>query len=187
MFLEHGSIWSFENGQRPESRAAASILPLVDELPVTAAAHQALRQELAKLRQEKAQFAEQLRLVREFGDTANNDEYLAIREEEAVVDARLARLEDILDRTRIVGAAESADTIAIGSSVTVLDRGAGEPYDYVIDSAHAPVARGAVSAVSPVGKALLGRKPGEVVTVQLPRKGRTRELEVVAVRPLETP
>jgi transcription elongation factor GreA len=187
MFLENGSIWPVENGRRPESRAAASMLPPVDELPVTAAAHQALRQELVKLRQEKAQFADQLRLVREFGGTANNYEHLAIREEEAVVDARLARLEDIIDRARIVGAAESADTIALGSSVTVLDRGVGEPYDYVIDSAHAPVARNAVSAVSPVGKALLGRKAGEVVTVQLPRKGRTRELEIVAVRPLETP
>ena len=158
-----------------------------DALPVTAAAHEALQRELVKLRQVKARFAEQLRLAREFGDTANNDEYLAIREEEAVVDTRLARLEDIFERARIVDAAESADTIAIGSSVTVLDRGAGEPYDYVIDSAHAPVARGAVSAVSPVGRALLGRKAGEVVTVQLPHKGRTRELEIVAVRPLTSP
>jgi transcription elongation factor GreA len=187
MFLENGSIHPFEHRRRRERLAAASILPPADELPVTAAANQALQHELVKLRQEKAQFAEHLRLVREFGDTTNNDEYLAIREEEAVVDARLDRLEDILGRACVVGPAESADIIAIGSLVTVLDRGAGEPFDYVIDSAHAPVVPGAVSAVSPVGKALLGRKAGEVVTVQLPRKGRTRELEIVAVRPLETP
>ena len=158
-----------------------------ERLPVTATAHRGLQQELAALRRARAQFAEQLRLVREFGDTANNDEHLAIREEEAVVQARLARLEDVLSRVRVVGPAESSDTIAIGSRVTVLDRGSGEPYDYVIDGAHGQTMPGAVSAVSPVGRALLGRRAGEVVTVELPRKGRVRELEVVAVRPLETP
>src|SRR4051794_19790317 len=103
--------------------------PLPDDaLPVTAAAHHALQRELVKLRQEKARFAERLRLVREFGDTANNDEYLAIREEEAVVDTRLARLEDIMDRASIVGAAESAGTVAIGSSGALFDRGRRGPF-----------------------------------------------------------
>src|SRR4051812_3492232 len=138
MFPENGSIWPLEHARRRELSAAPSTLRSADELPVTPAAHHALQKELATLRQEKAQFSDLLRLVREFGDPANNDEYLAIREEEAVVDARLARLEDILDRARVVDPAESSDTIAIGSSVTVLDRGAGEPFDYVIDSAHAP-------------------------------------------------
>jgi transcription elongation factor GreA len=159
-----------------------------DALPVTAAAYEALEEERDRLRDEKLhQFPERLRLAREFGEATGNDEYLAIREDEAVVDARLARLEDILSRARIVGPAESDDTIAIGSSVTVLDVGSGEPFDYVIDSAHAPIGRNAVSAVSPVGKALLGRRPGEVVTVELPRKGRTRELEILAVKPLLGP
>src|SRR4051812_22611894 len=174
MFIENDSILAPDHARHP--RPPTAPVPLAGELPVTAPAHQALRHELAKLRQEKAQFADQLRLVREFGDTANNDEYLAIREEEAVVDARLARLEDIVDRARVVDSAESADTIAIGSSVTVLDRGAGETFEYVIDGAHAPVVPGAVSAVSPVGKALLGRRPGEIVTVEVPGKGRMREL-----------
>lgn len=156
-----------------------------DELPVTAAAHQALQRERDKLRDEKLhQFPERLRLVREYGDSANNDEHLAIREEEAVVDARLRQLEGILSRAKVVGSAESDDTIAIGSSVTVLDIGSGESIDYVIDSAHAPFAPRAVSAVSPVGRALLGRRLGEVVTVLLPRKERTRELEIVAISPL---
>jgi transcription elongation factor GreA len=163
-------------------------VPAVDELPVTAAAYRALEEERDQLLHEKLhQFPERLRQVREFGGTANNDEYLALREEEAVVDARIARLEDILSRARVVGPAESDDTIAIGSSVTVLDLGKNEPFDYVLDSAHAPAAPNAVSVVSPVGKALLGRRPGEVVTVELPRRGQTRELEVLAVRPLVGP
>jgi transcription elongation factor GreA len=159
-----------------------------EELPVTAAAHAALVEERDKLLDEKHhQFPERLRMAREFGDGSNNDEYFAIREEEAIVDARLARLDDILSRARVVDPDRSEDTIAIGSSVTVLDFASGEPVDYVIDSAHAPAAPRAVSVVSPVGKALLGRRSGDVVIVDLPRKGRTRELEVLDVRPLVGP
>ena len=185
MFVESNPIAPAGGGSQRD-RFGSTFLGRHD-LPVTAAAYRALERERESLRMEKWRFAEHLRSVREFGDTANNDEYLAIREDEAVVDARVARLEDILGRARIVDSSHAADTIAIGSSVTVLDLGAGEPFDYVIDSAHAPVAPSAVSAVSPVGRALLGRQPGEVVSVQLPRKGRTRELEIVAVRPLERP
>jgi transcription elongation factor GreA len=155
-----------------------------DELPVTATAYRALERERQSLSNEKSLFAEQLRLVREFGDAANNDEYLAIREEEAVLDARLARLDDILSRARIVNPGGPGDIVAIGSLVSVLDLGVNETFDYVIDSAHAPAAPNAVSAVSPVGKALLGRSCGAKVTVHLPRKGRVRELEVLAISPL---
>jgi transcription elongation factor GreA len=159
--------------------------PAGDDLPVTAAAHQALESERAALRHEKLrELPERLRLVREFGDIANNDEYHAIREEETLLDARLARLDDILSRARIVDPAGSDGTIAIGSSVTVREHASGRSFDYVIDSAHAPAAPHAVSAASPVGRALLGRSIGDVVVVDLPRKGRTRELEVVAVGPL---
>jgi transcription elongation factor GreA len=181
MFVEENFIWAGRN-DHPAVNSGAT-----DELPVTPAAYRALEQERESLRREKSQFAEQLRFVREFGDTANNDEYHAVREEEALLDARVARLEDILSRATIVDAAHTDGTIAIGSVVTVLDLGAREPFDYVIDSAHAPVAPNAVSAVSPVGKALLGRRPGDVVTVQLPKKGRTRELEILAAQPLESP
>jgi transcription elongation GreA/GreB family factor len=55
--------------------------------------------------------------------------------------------------------------------------------DYVIDSAHAALAPGTVSAVSPVGAALLGRRRGERVTVELP-KGRKLKLQVLAIKPL---
>jgi transcription elongation factor GreA len=189
MFLEDDPMWPDNNDGRHRGQPPPAWHPPADDqLPLTAAAHRALRQERDKLRKEKRhQFPARLRLVREFGDGSNNDEYLAIREEETVVDARLARLEDILNRALIVDPAESDGTVAIGCAVTVLDLGAGEPFDYVIDSAHAPIAPNAVSAVSPVGKALLGRSPGDLVIVELPRKGRTRELEILAVTPLSMP
>jgi transcription elongation factor GreA len=156
-----------------------------DELPVTAAAYEALQRERDKLRDERLrQFPERLRLAREAGDAGSNDEHLAIREEEAVVDARLRLLEDIVSRAKVVPEGESEGTVALGSSVTVLDSSSGEPIDYVIDSAHAAAKPRSVSAASPVGRALLGRGIGDRVTVSLPRKGRTRELEILAITAL---
>ena len=176
--------WS-ANGGRVEELPALSRDGAGDELPVTAAAYAALERERDELRDEKLrQFSERLRVAREYGDAASNDEHLAIREEEAVLDARLRRIEDILSRAKVVAAPESDDRVAIGSSVTVLDSDSGEPIDYVIESAHAPAKPRAVSVVSPVGRALLGRSTGDIVTVSLPRNGRTRVLEILAIAPL---
>jgi len=150
-------------------------------IPVTAAAHTALSAELDELLAAKARkLPERLRTAHGNGGSGK-DEYLAILEEEAVLDARIARLDDILARAETVDSATSNDTVAIGCSVTLRDKSAGTSVEYTIASAHAETAPGSVSAVSPVGSALLGRRRGESVTVTLPR-GRTREFEVVAIR-----
>lgn len=176
--------WS-ANGGRLEQLPDAPRDAASDELPFTAAAYASLQREIEKLRDEKLrQLPERLRHAREYGDAASNDEHLAIREEEAVLDARLRRLEDILGRAKVVAAAPSESEVALGSSVTVLDAGSRKPIEYVIGSAHDVGAPQAVSAVSPVGRALLGRRIGDVVTVALPRGGRTRELEILAITAL---
>jgi transcription elongation factor GreA len=155
-----------------------------DDLPVTADTHHALEREVEKLRSEKErEIPERLRAARENGDGSSNDEFFAIREEEMVIDARLARLEDILSRARITAPVQSTTTVAVGSTILVKDLESGEEIDYLIGSAHATFPPGAVSAVSPVGAALLGRRAGEQVTVQLPT-GRQRNLKVLAIKPL---
>ena len=152
-----------------------------DEVPVTDGAHQALQQNLASLRVEQSAIPARLRVAREFGDTSNNDEHLAIREEEAVLATRIARLEDILARATEVDHPGEEDSVTIGSTVTVVDVDTRERLDYVIGSAHGVLSRGTVSALSPVGQALLGRSVGERVYVELPR-ARRRELELREVR-----
>lgn len=162
-------------------RGAAGATSTADEVPVTAAARQILEQDLASLRVEQRAIPGRLRVAREFGDTANNDEHLAIREEEAVLARRIARLEDILSRATEVDHAGEDGSVTIGSTVTVVDADTRERLEYVIGSAHGVLSRGTVSALSPVGQALLGRRVGERVSVELPR-GRRRELELSAVR-----
>jgi transcription elongation factor GreA len=156
---------------RPSDDGAARV-------PITAVARQRLERELASLRLERQRdIPRRLRVAREFGDVANNDELLAIREEEAVLATRIARLEDILTRAAIVGRGDGDDSAAVGSRVSVLDVDTGERLEYVIDGAHGARRPGLVSALSPVGRALLGRRRGERVSIELP-SGRRRKLEL---------
>jgi transcription elongation factor GreA len=174
LLLEKNSVRSV-NGQAV--RAATGAISTSDEVPVTAVARQALEQTLASLRGEQRAIPARLRVAREFGDMANNDEHLAIREEEAVLVTRIARLEDILSRATEVDHAGEEESVTIGSTVSVVDVDTRKRLDYVIGSAHGILSRGTVSALSPVGQALLGRRVGERVSVQLPH-GRQRELEL---------
>jgi transcription elongation factor GreA len=150
-------------------------------IPVTAVALAALKADLDKLIAQKTRLIpDRLRASHQYGSGSGNDEYLAVLEEEGVLDARIARLEDILSRAETVDPATSNETVAIGCRVTLLDKSSGTTMQYAIASAHADTPPGSVSAASPVGAALLGRRPGESVTVTLPG-GHTRELEVIAI------
>jgi transcription elongation GreA/GreB family factor len=88
---------------------------------LTEAARRALLRQLSDLREEqRREIPARLRIAREFGDTANSDEYLAIREEEAVLAARIARFEDILARATVVEPADGDELVAAGSEVVVV-------------------------------------------------------------------
>jgi transcription elongation factor GreA len=161
--------------------AAIGATSTSDEVPLTIGARRALEQNLASLRVEQRAIPARLRVAREFGDTSNNDEHLAIREEEAVLAQRIALVEGILARATAVDHPGEEDSVKIGSTVTVVDVDTQERFDYVIGSAHGVLSRGTVSALSPVGQALRGRRVGDRVSVELPR-ARRRELELREVR-----
>ena len=138
-------------GERQTVRLGRVKASYADEVPVTVAVREALERDLSSLRAEQREIPARLRTAREFGDTANNDEHLAIREEEAVLAARIAQLEDILLRAAVVERDGADDSVAIGCSVSVVDVETDEKFDYVIGSAHGVLSRGTVSALSPVG------------------------------------
>jgi transcription elongation factor GreA len=145
----------------------------------------ALKAELARLRARKAgEVAEQLRDARSFGHAAGNDELWAIREDEAIIDARIARLEEIIALARVAETATASSGVAaIGSVVQLEDAGTGTRALYRIVAVHDPApAPGItpVSAGSPIGRAIIGQSAGARVSVELPRGG-VRELRLVAV------
>jgi transcription elongation factor GreA len=142
---------------------------------------ESLEAELVVLRERKLrEISERLRDARDFGDAADNDEHMAIREEEVVLDARIAALEETIRRTRVSdGGTFRSGAVIIGSTVMVEDLDSGEADSYKIVGMHERIEPGEVSAASPIGQALLGRRAGERVTVDLPR-GRSRRLAIVA-------
>jgi len=138
-----------------------------------------LRAKLAALREViDVELPRRLRSAREFGDATGNDDYLQILEEEAVASARMRALAEVLAAARIVeGGAGSANVVAVGSTVTI--RTAGRMVSRRLVGAY-EAAGDAVSASSPIGRAVLGRSPGDRVLVELPN-GAEQEIEIVAV------
>ena len=154
----------------------------VPRVILTREGERALRAELERLRLSlNGEFTDRLREARGFGASGENDDYLQIKEEEAVLASRVRQLESLLGTAEIVDEASGGPgVVAIGSVVEVRNAGSGTVRKHRITGGFEPVEPGDVSANSPVGQALLGRAPGDAVEVELPND-RTATLEVVAV------
>ncbi|MBS1878491.1 MAG: GreA/GreB family elongation factor [Actinobacteria bacterium] len=154
----------------------------VPRVILTRAGEEAMRTDLARLRRRlDGEFTERLREARDFGGSHENDEYLQIKEEEAVLASRIRQLESLLGSAQIVEEQSEAEGIVtIGALVEVRNKKSGAVRKHRLTGGFEPVEAGDVSANSPVGEALLGRAPGETVAVELPN-GRTVRFEVVAV------
>ena len=140
-------------------------------------------QELESLRSShRAEVAERLRDARSYGTAVGDDDHLAILEDAAVDRGKIAQLERLVASATLVDDTLGDDGLAaLGSFVRVRDR-AGRHAEYEIVGRRSREAlQTQVTPASPVGKALLGARSGDVVRVLLPR-GRNRTLEVVAVR-----
>jgi transcription elongation GreA/GreB family factor len=150
---------------------------------LTREGRESLRRELARLRQElELEFPRRLREARAFGESHSNDDYLQIKEEEAVVASRLRQLEAVLASAKVVDDSPATDgRIRIGSTVELEDLASGRTSEHVLTGAHEQLATSDISASSPIGQALLGRMAGDEVTVELP-SARTAELKVRDVR-----
>jgi transcription elongation factor GreA len=153
-------------------------------LVLTVSGWHALQQELATRRARKEQeIAERLREARGFGEASVNDEYLAIQEEEAVLEAGIAGLEQLLDTAVILDEVEpSGDVVKVGTLVTVEGLNERGPATFEVVGSHQAARPEVISAGSPVGNALTGRAAGETVEVELPH-GHQRKLRVVAITP----
>ena len=148
---------------------------------LTEAGQEALLAELDELRAAKRwDIGGRLQDARGYGAAGANDEYHATREDEAIIDARIAALEGTLAQASVVDEHARPGVVGIGSIVTVDDVGNGAGARYRLVGSHEMRAPGDVSIGSPVGQALVGRRSGDVVVVALP-DGRTRELRIVSV------
>jgi transcription elongation factor GreA len=149
---------------------------------MTASTLDELREELERLRaRSRVEIAQQLREARAFGAGSNNDEFHAVREEQLVLEARIAALEETVARAAVVDPANAErGVMVIGSTVLVEDLDSGAVRQYRLASAHHSGGPDTISAASPMGRALVGATPGTVVTVDLPN-GRSRSVRLADV------
>ena len=128
-----------------------------------------LEDELHDLKVNKRrEIAGKIKEAREQGDLSENAEYDAAKDEQRDIEARIEEIEKILKNAEVVVEDEiDLDKISIGCKVKILDVEENEELEYkIVGSTEANSLKGKISNESPVGKALLGAKVGEVVTVE---------------------
>jgi transcription elongation factor GreA len=144
----------------------------VKEVILTREGYEKLKQEIEYLStQKRREVADRIRIAREFGDIAENAEYDDAKNEQAMLEHRIAQLEERLIAARVIEKRDiQKDVVSIGSRVKLRDIAAKKTFEYhIVGSAEANPAENKLSNESPVGKAILGRKKGEVVEVAAPR------------------
>ena len=128
-----------------------------------------LEDELQDLKVNRRQeVAQKIREAREQGDLSENAEYDAAKDEQRDIEARIEQLEKILKNAEVIDEDDVAiDSISVGCCVKVLDVEFDEELDFkIVGSTEANSLKGKISNESPVGKALIGKKVGDVITVE---------------------
>jgi transcription elongation factor GreA len=142
------------------------------EVILTAEGHKKLKEEIEHLSTVKRrEVAERIKQAREFGDITENSEYDDAKNEQAMLEHRIATLEERLKSARVVNKKEiPTGVVAVGTKVRLRDIDAKETIEYhIVGSAEANPAEYKLSNESPVGRAIMGHKKGETVEVSAPR------------------
>ena len=142
-----------------------------------------LQRELDELQTNKRrEVAERIREAREFGDISENAEYDDAKNEQMMLEQKIAQLEERLRSAQVINAEDlSTDAVRVGVTVNVKDEKTGDADKYtIVGSAEANPSERKLSNESPVGKALMGHKRGDTVDVSLPN-GRKRKLKITKI------
>ena len=142
-----------------------------------------LREELEHLTTVKRrEVAGRIKEAREFGDIMENSEYDDAKNEQALLEQRIAQLEERVRRATVVDQKQiDTGTVGVGVLVHVKDQKSGDSRKFqIVGSAEADPTENKLSNESPVGKALLGHKRGDLVTVEVPR-GPKRKLKITKI------
>ena len=145
---------------------------MLKEVILTPEGHAKLKDEIDHLSTVKRrEVAERIKQAREFGDISETSEYDDAKNEQAMLEHRIATLEERLKSARVIEKGEvKTDVVGVGTRVRLRDVDAKETVEYtIVGSAEANPAEYKLSNESPVGRAIIGRKKGETVEVSAPR------------------
>jgi len=140
------------------------------EVAITPEGLRRLEEELAYLRTTKRQeMAERIKQARDYGDLAENPEYEDAKNEQAFVEGRIMELEEMLRNARVIDAPAETGVVTLGSHVVLKDLEYGDVVEYeVVGPPEADPQHNRISDQSPVGRAIMGQKPGTIVEVDAP-------------------
>lgn len=149
---------------------------------LTAEGYAELTNELENLKSvRRKEVAEKIKVALSFGDISENAEYDEAKNEQALVEKRVAKLESILKHAKLIEEQKKNGIVGIGSKVKIRDIEFDEIMEYnIVGSAEADPFRGKISNVSPLGTALLGKKIGDIIEVVSPH-GENIKYEVLEV------
>jgi transcription elongation factor GreA len=154
------------------------------EILMTSEGYQELKRELEELRTVKRkEISEKIRVARGFGDLSENSEYDEAKNEQALVESKIATLEEQLKKAHLISKDQiSTEVVSVGTVVTILDMEFDEELVYRIatsvESNHSQMET--ITDESPVGKALLGHKVGDIVNVVVP-SGSTVSFKILEI------
>lgn len=151
----------------------------MERIPVTPKGYETIRRELEKLK--RVVRPENIRAIEEaraHGDLSENAEYAAAKDRQSFIEGRISELEYKLAYLEIVRPSDlPKDRVVFGTRVLLENLETGQNVEYqLVGPDESDVENGRISIVSPLGKAILGKKPGDELVVEVPGGKRTYEL-----------
>jgi transcription elongation factor GreA len=153
------------------------------EIPITREGLEKLEADIAELSTvRRREVAERIKEAREFGDITENSEYDDAKNEQALLEQRIAQLEERLRRSIVIDEKSVAtDSVSVGVIVHVKDQKTGDSRKFqIVGPAEANPTEQKLSNESPIGKALLGHKRNDIVAVDVPR-GPKKKLKITKI------
>jgi transcription elongation factor GreA len=144
----------------------------MNKLPMTAAGHSALEEELKqRIQVERSRLVQRIQeAIADDSNLAENSEYQTAKTEQEINEAHIAELEDKLARAEVIDVSKlSGDTVKFGATVTLIEEHSGEKKVWqIVGEPEADVKKGKISVTSPIARALIGKKRGAAVEVEAP-------------------
>jgi transcription elongation factor GreA len=157
---------------------------MTQKIPMTKEGYEKLKAELDRIvKVERAKNIKDIEEARAHGDLSENAEYHAAKERQGHLDAKKRELEHKLAHAQIIDISKlSNEKVVFGATVTLSDTDSGDMKKYMlVGQEEADLKKGKISIQSPVGKALIGHKVGDVVTIKTPAKTVEYEIQEIAI------
>jgi transcription elongation factor GreA len=157
---------------------------MAEPVPMTPQGAQKLRDELARLKEERPKISREIGIAREHGDLKENAEYHAAKDRQGMSEARIKDIEDKLARAEIIDPTKlSGDSVRFGAHVKVTNLDTDEETSYqIVGADEADVNAGTISVSAPLARALIGKSIGDEVIINLPAGKRRYEIAEIDFR-----